>query len=747
MQSLNLLKKGRDSWMNKWFFRLLFSYLPLFIIVLGLIFTAFLQSYSQRNKEELRTVSEYINLSIMHSIDNELKSIFRQTSNELGANNAIMLFFSKRAVDDEIMNYNVMSRLQDLKDTYPLIDSLYTVRYSDGAVIGNDFATDIAHHRDKTFIEEQKQQPYTTGWSSIRYVESEDRLKGHEVISLIRKGNPFSEDSGMLIINIAAASLQSVVEGLVGNNYPYVHIKDMNGKALIGGSNTAKNSASVVEAPSLYTGWTYSIQWLDRKAPYIYNTIPKLTIMIMVIASLAGIVGFIFVSYRNYRPVRAITSIIDEYTQKEFVRITQHTNEIKYIENAMNTLINKSLESQELVEADKLSKQHQFFRVMLEGGMLDQNKWLSDENRLNDTLSESSFTVIVLEIDHYPNFMSAYSQRDQDLLKYVVRSMAQEVLLEHKLTNWAEWTDASRMACIVASPSISDQKENIYTIYASIVEWVQQHLHFTITIGAGSTVDHSHFISKSFKSAQYGLNFKAALGLNRYIAEEHFAHSQPVPLSRYYALTKKVASTLRFSRHEAQEKTQELFNEMRHNLADNTALEAVAAYFTIQVEQEMSMLSLGNQNGWAAIRDGFRLEEAETIDECESIITAMLDAVSLYMHAIKESRLHQSQLDQIRDFVTVNFEKHDLSLDLLSGQFGLNAKYISKLFKETFGHNFTDFLISLRVQHACKLLEETDEPIQDIAEWSGYTNSISFRRTFKKVMGLTPGEYRHQKRV
>jgi AraC-like DNA-binding protein len=46
------------------------------------------------------------------------------------------------------------------------------------------------------------------------------------------------------------------------------------------------------------------------------------------------------------------------------------------------------------------------------------------------------------------------------------------------------------------------------------------------------------------------------------------------------------------------------------------------------------------------------------------------------------------------------------------------------------------------MEHAKRLLRETDEPIQDIAMQVGYLHSISFGRTFKKVVGVTPGDFR-----
>lgn len=735
-------RKGRRT--HRWFFQLLFSYLPLFIIVLALIFTSFLQTFSQRNQKEVRMVSEYINQSIMQTIDNDLKSIFRQTSNELIVNNAIMKFYSAGNVGNELINYEVMTRLQDIKNTYPLIDSIYIVRYSDNTVVGEDSITEVSNHPDHAFIEQQKTAPYATGWTSVRHPGSLEGTGGNAVISLIRKGNPFSGDAGLLVINITVPTLRSVVGELVGANYSYVLIRDKEGQTIVGEERSGSGKTNLSETTSLYTGWVYSIQWMDSKAPFVYDAIPKLWILVMVIAALAGIAGVIYMTYRNYRPVRAITSMINDFMHKESIRIASNTNEIKFIENALHTLIDRSLESQELVEADKLSKKLRFFLDMLAGGQLSPSGWKSELNRLNGVSFESRFKVIMLEIDHIARFASDYSQRDQELLKYVLRSMVQETLQEHDRVNWAEWTDLRRLTCVIAAGG--GQGEEDYRIYCGIVEWVQQHLRFTVTIGAGLEVSRANEIPRSLEAATRALQNKTAMGINRVIAAEEIAVSHAAPTNRYYALTRAVAASLRVSRKEGEEKVQALFADIKSHYVDHHSLNAMMRYFLIQVEQEMGMLSDGYQSAWPEIRRSFRTEDAETVDEAQASISSIMDVIYTHLEKVRESRLHRIQLDQIRSYVIQHYVDPAMSLDLLGSHFGLNGKYISKLFKDEFGVNFMDFVIGLRVERACKLLVETEEPIQDIAELSGYTNSISFRRTFKKITGLTPGEYRQSKR-
>ena len=51
-----------------------------------------------------------------------------------------------------------------------------------------------------------------------------------------------------------------------------------------------------------------------------------------------------------------------------------------------------------------------------------------------------------------------------------------------------------------------------------------------------------------------------------------------------------------------------------------------------------------------------------------------------------------------------------------------------------------------RIQRACKILEETDNPIQEIARQIGYDNPLTFSKTFKNFYGISPKAYRKSSR-
>lgn len=86
--------------------------------------------------------------------------------------------------------------------------------------------------------------------------------------------------------------------------------------------------------------------------------------------------------------------------------------------------------------------------------------------------------------------------------------------------------------------------------------------------------------------------------------------------------------------------------------------------------------------------------------------------------------------------------KEDLGLQVLAEVGGFNASYLSRIFKQEYHCNLSEYIMRTRLGYARKLLAETDEKIYHIAEESGYQTVSSFNRVFKKAEGMSPAEYR-----
>ena len=96
----------------------------------------------------------------------------------------------------------------------------------------------------------------------------------------------------------------------------------------------------------------------------------------------------------------------------------------------------------------------------------------------------------------------------------------------------------------------------------------------------------------------------------------------------------------------------------------------------------------------------------------------------------------------IIDYCSKNYSK-DLSLEVLSRELHMSKYYISHLFGKEFNMKFNDYVNSLRIMAASRLLCDTDKNITKISEEVGFATARTFNRAFSKLHNISPTEYRN----
>ena len=91
-------------------------------------------------------------------------------------------------------------------------------------------------------------------------------------------------------------------------------------------------------------------------------------------------------------------------------------------------------------------------------------------------------------------------------------------------------------------------------------------------------------------------------------------------------------------------------------------------------------------------------------------------------------------------------ERHylDVSLVQLADYMDMNPSYLSRFFKEKTGTKLFDYITDVRLHAAMDMLKNGHLPVSEVGERVGYTNAISFTRSFKRMFGVSPSEYRRR---
>ena len=98
-------------------------------------------------------------------------------------------------------------------------------------------------------------------------------------------------------------------------------------------------------------------------------------------------------------------------------------------------------------------------------------------------------------------------------------------------------------------------------------------------------------------------------------------------------------------------------------------------------------------------------------------------------------------LTRVIDFVNDHLEQGDFGLENMADHFAMSVSTLRRRLQDATGVSPKSYIQAIQMQHACNLLDSGLQ-IADVAMQCGFTEPGSFTRTFKRVLGLTPTQYR-----
>ena len=94
-----------------------------------------------------------------------------------------------------------------------------------------------------------------------------------------------------------------------------------------------------------------------------------------------------------------------------------------------------------------------------------------------------------------------------------------------------------------------------------------------------------------------------------------------------------------------------------------------------------------------------------------------------------------------KEYIKENYQ-NDIRLSEIAQAESINPTYLSRIFSEETGETFSDYLIRYRIQLAKELLHNISINVSEVAEQVGYNDVKHFSSSFKKIVGISPKDYR-----
>lgn len=103
-------------------------------------------------------------------------------------------------------------------------------------------------------------------------------------------------------------------------------------------------------------------------------------------------------------------------------------------------------------------------------------------------------------------------------------------------------------------------------------------------------------------------------------------------------------------------------------------------------------------------------------------------------------------VQRLLGFIAVHLEEK-LSVESLAAHFHVSRRHLERLVHQETGATIVDHMHSIRIAQARRLLEDSNDPVAQIAEHVGYQDPAFFSRLFSRHMGKSPSQYRRERRL
>ncbi|AEI44097.1 helix-turn-helix domain-containing protein [Paenibacillus mucilaginosus] len=730
-----------------WYHRLILSYVPvIFLLITVLIFAALsvISEVSIRETEKANRISARY---VMDSLETRLRDIERAVLEEMGGSAALDAFYNPDTPADPLLPYEVSKGLHRLADDHPLIHSIYLYRARDGVVLTLSGLEPAASFGDRAFVEEAAKREGNSPWSGVRGLREWLGEPETEVISLAKRALLPLGGDGIVVVNVKARGLFAIADEMINKDLTYMEIR--RGEARLYSSyEGAPGEPSAEPTTRLHSealGWEVVSGIKPGALLGHLSLLSHLWVWIGGFAIVTSLGYLFYITRSHYKPIENIMKQIQTYHSTAAAR--QHgSDEFSFIGRVLDTLMNQTAQYEKQYKEDLLVRRRQVFLELLSGRPERSDaQWEELLARLGIGAGARRCTAAVVEIDRYARFREKYSERDRNLLQFAVTNAAQEFAAREGMTVWAEWTDEHRLGVLFLEDGASRESGSPSEVLDRLRTWTPVHLNLSLTAGVGRGREDLTHAGDSYAEALAALRCKMSLGGGRVLRFEDRDGQPAGNIHPYFGRIDSVVRSFRLADEDWDDEVSRLLLALEGDLLRDDGILVLLEYWAGALRRSMEELGGDTLAYWVREAEPELLRAAEELDTLEELLPVWkrtLEELHRQYLAHTDRCGRRGLAGEIRRFIKDDYANADLSLALISDKFGVGAKYASQLFKDEFGMKFVDYLCSLRMEHAKRLLLETDASLPEISQQVGYTHSISFGRTFKKVVGVTPGDYR-----
>ncbi|MDQ1914916.1 helix-turn-helix domain-containing protein [Paenibacillus sp. GD4] len=355
-----------------------------------------------------------------------------------------------------------------------------------------------------------------------------------------------------------------------------------------------------------------------------------------------------------------------------------------------------------------------------------------------------AYQVVVFEIDDYYNFLRSKSDSERFFMNKILYNAIKWTFVlrfnAHPVNSGLD-----RVTVLLCYDELNDEvRDELERTIRYIQNDIRDNCGLTVCTGVSNVVRELEQVHSCYANAAMAVEYKSIYGKHSVIYYDKLGLTGATSLMKFSKEIHRIHDYLKAGNvSKIEESLHSILDELIRN--EQFTLEWIHAFFA-NIMASIMKYAFENRidiNHLCKEDVFITLYSYEFLEEKKAYILKLCSVMIEQMRSKPEEASTTGKV--IIEYIDKHFDK-PISLNILAEKLALSPSYLSVYIKNQLGVGFVEYISTLRVQKALKLMDNESLTIQQIAEQCGYDTVHTFIRQFKKVHQLPPNEYRTQRR-
>lgn len=513
---------------------------------------------------------------------------------------------------------------------------------------------------------------------------------------------------------------------------------DMKGSSGFFRQKTSGQDMIVTYATSSYNGWRYMAVLPYHVVMERVQYIKQLIYAILAISILLGILGSFMMAYRSSKPIRNIIDIIREMIGGNDSNNNQ--NEYIYLRRSILNLVSNNRSMQESLNKQLHLLKATFVERLLSGGFSNLKEIHGFLEQLGFERFDGKIAVAIARVDQSGEDPGSHILQEMGAIKVILKNTMERYLGTNIYYHDLDF-EKRVVVFAVDGDKYHNGKAHVEEILNNVWEDMYESHNISVFFTVGTLAENYMSINRSFDEAREALDYKTLQTSKRILWYSDIPRKSE---SYYYPLNIETHLINYAKLGNCKEIERIVKRICKENFVKRSLSTVMMTYLLYEMRGTMlkilDMLSVEHGEDVNRMRDKVHAYDAcISMDEMLAFMLEIYEDICRLAGEGKKSK--NDVMEGILYYINTNHMDPQLSLTGLADRFNFAPAYLSQLFKEVTGENFSFYLEQIRVKKACELLQK-GAAINEAARKVGYNNVHVFRKAFKRAMGLAPSEYK-----